>query len=113
MNSIALRLVLLALLVGWFPVASAQGAKGAASRGAAERAAVELKRGMTPDDVQKLLGKPWRTALSGTGGPDTGTLRWTYTGLATSAAAEQNLNIDFSAKAPGEWSVSGWGWSTY
>jgi len=120
MNSTAMRLVLFVLLVatllgttGWLSPASAQGAKGAGSRGAAERAAVELKRGMTLDEVQKLLGKPWRTALSGTAGADTGTLRWTYTGLATSAASEQNLNIDFSAKAAGDWSVSGWGWSTY
>jgi outer membrane protein assembly factor BamE (lipoprotein component of BamABCDE complex) len=120
MNSTAMRFLLFALLVaallgttGWFSPAAAQGARGTAgsSRGAAERAAVELRRGMSLDEVQQLLGKPARTALSGTA--DTGTLRWTYTALASNASSDRNLNIDFSAKAAEPWTVSGWGWSNY
>ena len=123
MNPAPLRFILLALLVaalattgGWFSLAGAEDARGAAgkSRGATERAAVELKRGMTLEEVQKLLGKPWRTTLSDSGfaeGP--GTLRWTYTGMSRAAASEPNLNIDFNARTAEQWTVSGWGWSSY
>ena len=112
-----MRFLLFALLVaaflgttGWFSPAGAQGAKSGAAAGRAERAAVDLKRGMTLEEVQQLLGKPGRSALSGS--TDTGTLRWTYTGLASNASSDRNLNIDFSSKAE-LWTVSGWGWSAY
>jgi len=120
------KLLLLALLVtalpgttGWLSHAVAQGMHSApgGSRAAAERAAVDLKYGMTPEEVQKLLGKPWRTTLSGNGGsgntPWQGTLRWTYTWNASSSAAERNLNIDFNGKTADQWNVSGWSWTGY
>ena len=116
-----MRLLLLALLVatlattGWFSLAAAQGVRASAngSRVAAERAAVDLKQGMSPDDVQQLLGKPWRTALTGGGAPSQGTLRWTYTWTPSSSTSERSLNIDFNAKAAEQWTVSGWSWSGY
>ena len=127
-SSTALKLIFVALLIaaiagllGWLSPAAAQGARAAlsASRVQAERAAVDLRQGMTPEEVQRLLGKPWRTALSTIGGaantPAQGTLRWTYTwiGSASSSSSERSLNIDFNPKAAEEWAVSGWNWSTY
>ena len=124
----AVKLILLVLLLaaiagvlGWFPTAGAQTARAvqSASRVQAERAAVALKQGMTPEEVQQLLGKPWRTALSSSGGgangTGQGTLRWTYTwiGSPTSSSSERSLNVDFSAKSTDQWAVSGWNWSTY
>jgi outer membrane protein assembly factor BamE (lipoprotein component of BamABCDE complex) len=115
-----MRLLLLAMLVavllagsGWFSHAGAQAkrAVAGASGTPAERAAVDLKQGMTLDEVQQLLGKPWRTAL--TSGGSSGTLRWTYTWPGSSSAADRNLNVDFAAKAPEQWTVSGWSWSSY
>ena len=122
-----IRIVLLALLlagvlalVGWVTPAGAQdtSALKRPSRTQAASASVELKQGMTPPEVQKLLGKPWRTALSGSDSaaetPPRGTLRWTYTwGGSTSSSSERMLNVDFNARAAGEWTVSGWNWSAY
>ena len=117
----AMRIALLALLIfaiagmlGWFSSAGAQGS----SRAQAERASVDLKQGMTPNEVRELLGKPWRTALSGSNGASSsspGTLRWTYTwvGTPTSSSSERTLNVDFNAKAAEEWAVSGWNWSAF
>ena len=117
-----MRLLLLAMLVavllaasGWFSHAHAQAkrAVAGASVAATERAAVDLKQGMSLEEVQQLLGKPWRTALSGSGPTGAqGTLRWTYTWSAA-AVSERNLNIDFAAKVPQQWIVTGWNWSTY
>jgi hypothetical protein len=127
-SPVALKVILLALLLaaiagmlGWFTPADAQSIRAApsASRVQAERAAVDLKQGMTTEEVQQLLGKPWRTELSTNGGAANtapqGTLRWTYTwiGSASSSSSERSLNIDFSAKAAEQWAVSGWSWSTY
>jgi outer membrane protein assembly factor BamE (lipoprotein component of BamABCDE complex) len=123
----ALKVVLLALLIaaiagmlGWLPTAGAQTARAApsASRVQAERAAVDLRQGMSGEEVQKLLGKPWRTALSGQSGtasaPGQGTLRWTYVwSNASSSSSERTLNIDFNASAAEQWTVSGWNWSAY
>jgi hypothetical protein len=85
------------------------------SRAQAERNAVDLKQGMTPDEVRELLGKPRRTALRGSGGSGSGSLQWTYvwSGPASSSSSERSLNIDFAAKAADQWSVNGWGWSNY
>jgi hypothetical protein len=66
-----------------------------------------------------LLGKPWRTALSGNGvaagnGAGTGTLRWTYTWIgSSSSSSERILHVDFTGKTEERWSVSGWNWSAY
>ena len=114
-----MRFLLLAMLVavllaasGWFSHASAQAKRaGPGASAVAERAAVELRQGMTLEEVQQLLGKPWRTALANNGA--SGTLRWTYTWPRSTETGERNLNIDFGAKSPHQWSVSGWNWSTY
>jgi hypothetical protein len=105
---------------GWHSSATAQarsasGGSVARAERAAERAAVDLKQGMTLDEVRQLLGKPRRTALKGNGTPGLGTLNWTYTwnGGDASSSSERSLVIEFAAKAPDEWTVSGWGWSIY
>lgn len=126
MKKLLAKIVLLALLsggllatTGWSSLAGAQRTSAApgGSRAAAERAAVELKQGMTSGEVQQLLGKPWRTALTENGGsagaPWQGTLRWTYAWKTSSSASESNLNVDFNAKAAEQWTVSGWSWSSY
>ena len=113
-----MRFLLFALLVaaflgttGWFSLATAQGTRTVSSRATAERAAVDLTQGMTSEEVQQLLGKPWRTAL--TSGGSSGSLRWTYTWGGAASGAERNLNVDFVAKVPQQWTVSGWSWTTY
>ena len=125
MTASALRLLLLMLLLatliaiaGWPSHTLAQGARSSGpSRAAGERAAVDLRQGMTPDEVQTLLGKPWRTALSGNAGAGNGaggqTLRWTYAWKSSTSSMERLLNVDFTAKAVEQWSVSGWNWSAY
>jgi hypothetical protein len=124
-NHVAMRYLLLTLLAaallamaGSFSPAGAQAkrAVAGASGGATERAAVDLKQGMSLEEVQQLLGKPWRTALTSnaaSGASSQGTLRWTYTWIGSASTTERNLNIDFAAKAPEQWTVSGWNWSTY
>jgi hypothetical protein len=74
-----------------------------------ERNAVDLKQGMTVGEVQKLLGKPQRTALRSNG------LQWTYvwSGAGMSSSSERTLSVDFSAKAADQWLVNGWGWNGY
>ncbi|TMH46701.1 MAG: hypothetical protein E6H54_01715 [Betaproteobacteria bacterium] len=120
-----MRFLLPAMLVaallaatGGFSLAVAQGARAVAgaSRAAPERAAVDLKQGMTLEEVRELLGKPWRTAMTSagsSGAPSQGTLRWTYTWAASASASDRNLNIDFTAKAPEQWTVGSWSWSSY
>jgi len=91
--------------------ASAQAAAPAATpkRVQSERNAVDLKQGMTIGEVQKLLGKPQRTALRSNG------LQWTYVwnGTSVSSSSERTLSVDFSAKAADQWLVNGWGWNGY
>jgi len=81
----------------------------------AEHAAVDLKQGMTSEEVQKLLGQPRRTALKSDGGfpnrPSQGTLQWTYSW--TSSSAQGNLRIEFAAKAADQWYVNSWEWASY
>jgi hypothetical protein len=82
----------------------------------AERNAVDLKQGMSADEVQKLLGKPRRTALKNTGSassqPWQGTLHWTYS-WGGALAAEGNLQVVFAAKEPEKWYVDSWQWGSY
>ena len=117
------RLTTLALLAAllpwllWISPASAQPTRPAAtlSLAQAERNAVELKQGMSVEDVQKLLGKPRRTALKNSGSsantPWQGTLHWSYTWSGTSSQA--SLNVEFAAKTPEAWYVNSWEWGTY
>lgn len=78
-----------------------------------ERVAVDLRQGMSAEDVQKLLGQPRRTALKNTSGSSNassqGSLQWTYSW----AGSQGNLRIDFVAKAPDQWYVNNWEWTTY
>ena len=96
----------------WLAPASAQapGAVATPGRAQAERNAVDLKQGMTLDEVQQLLGKPRRTALRGTA------LQWTYVwngSSASSSSSERSLSVEFAAKAADLWYVNGWGWANY
>jgi hypothetical protein len=81
----------------------------------AERMAADLKQGMSLEDVQKLLGKPRRTALKSNGAstssPWQGTLQWSYTW--TGSSSQANLHVQFSAKAPEQWYVNSWEWASY
>ena len=79
----------------WLVPASAEGsAPGAApSRAQAERNAVDLKQGMTPDEVQLLLGKPRRTALRGNGGSPSSPSRGARTARALEAATLHTVAI--------------------
>ena len=113
---LVLALALLPSLL-WVSPASAQAFHPAAalSLAQAERVAVDLKQGMSAEEVQKLLGKPQRTSLKNDGGfpntPSQGTLQWTYSW--TSSSAQGNLRIEFAAKTPDQWYVSSWDWATY
>jgi hypothetical protein len=98
--------------------ATAQSSRSAAipSVAQSERNAVDLKQGMTLEEVQKLLGKPRRTALRSEGNasnpPAQGNLQWTYVWTGASSQAS-TLNVQFAAKKPEEWYVSSWDWTTY
>lgn len=113
-------LVLLAALLSALPLASSSGAQASQpasslSLAQAERMASDLKQGMSAEDVQKLLGKPRRTALKNDGGcpntPSQGTLQWTYTW--PSASGQGSLRVEFAAKSPEQWYVNSWEWVTY
>jgi hypothetical protein len=101
----------------WFSPAGAQVLHPVAvlSLPQAERVAVDLKQGMSPEEVEKLLGRPQRTALKGNSGfpnaPSQGILQWTYSW--TGSSAPGNLRIEFVAKTPDQWYVNGWEWGTY
>jgi hypothetical protein len=83
----------------------------------AEKLAVELRQGMTLEEVEKLLGKPKRTALRTEGyttKPETsqGTLQWTYT-WPNPSGTDHNLQVVFVSKSPGRWTVDSWDWTGY
>lgn len=81
----------------------------------AERNAVELKQGMTQQQVRELLGTPRRTAMKSSGPADASSqLQWIYVWPATPASAsERSLSIEFAAKSAEQWTVNSWGWSIY
>ena len=118
MKSSTCRMVLAALTasLAWTAPALAEPGTPVKNAGFAqtERNSVGLKQGMSADEVQKLLGKPRRTTLKSGGfapdGVSQGTLQWTYAGADSS---QGNLHVDFAAKAPAEWHVTGWDWATY
>ena len=95
------------------PCAHAQGSRASASRSLlqAERVAIELKQGMTLEEVEKLLGKPNRTALRNPGNTQ-GTLHWTYS-WSDASASKRYLQVAFGAKAPEQWTVNSWDWTDY
>lgn len=77
-----------------------------------ETAAVELRQGMTAEDVQKLLGKPRRTSLRGDPGPGSqGTLKWSYSW--SGGTGPSNLNVEFVSTGAEAWSVRSWEWAAY
>jgi len=119
MTRLAALLFLAALpSLAWSPCTAAQASRPAAplSAAQAERNAVELKQGMSLEEVQTLLGKPRRTALkanaSSTAAPGQGTLQWTYSWPGASSS-QGSLNVVFGAAAPEKWVVNSWEWSSY
>jgi hypothetical protein len=108
---------LLPSLAGTSP-AAAQVSRPAATLSAAqaERNSVDLRQGMSAEDVQALLGKPRRTALKTSGSSATapwqGTLQWTYSWQGASSS-QGSLHVVFGATAPEKWSVNSWEWSSY
>jgi len=105
-------LIALAVLAPWTLPAGAQASRPTANAGLAraERNAIELKQGMSAEDVEKLLGKPRRTALK-SNGSSPGTLQWTY---AWADSSQSSLRVEFAAtKTPAEWSVTSWDWANY
>lgn len=84
----------------------------------AERRSVELKPGMTLQQVQSLLGKPKRTALNTLSHESTpelwqSTLQWTYA-WPGSSRSDRTLEVVFgSNKAPERWLVQSWDWAGY
>ena len=104
--------------LAWISPAAAQASRPAAalSFAQAERNAVELRQGMSADEVQKLLGTPRRTALKTNGNlvttPWQGTLQWTYS-WPGAASSPGSLNVVFAAMAPEKWYVNSWEWSSY
>ena len=83
----------------------------------AERRAIDLKQGMTLEDVENLLGKPRRTALRAQGygssaDSSQGSLQWTYT-WANPSQSDRSLQVVFASKSPGQWFVSSWDWAGY
>ena len=105
--------VLILLLLSISPVvAQVARAPTTSSLAQAERMAVELKQGMPLVEVQKLLGKPRRTALrqNGSAPPSQGTLQWTYT---WGSSTQDSLQIEFAAKTAEDWYVSSWQWAGY
>jgi hypothetical protein len=88
---------------------------GAVSLAQFERQAVGLRQGMTPEEVEKLLGRPKRTALRNSGGgreSSQGNLEWTYA-WRNASDSERSLQVVFMNKTPDQWLVNTWGWSGY
>jgi hypothetical protein len=111
-----LFLAALSLSLAWSPRAAAQ-ASGPATLSAAqaERNAVDLRQGMSLEEVQRLLGKPRRTALktgSSAAAPGQGTLQWTYS-WPGAASSQGSLHVVFVATAADKWHVNSWDWSSY
>ena len=116
MRGLAAFLFLAALLLSpWVSPALAQASRPAkdVSLAQAERNAVDLKQGMSIEEVERLLGKPRRTALKGSSSQAKvqGTLQWTYTWPGSSS--QGSLQVEFAAKAPEAWYVEGWEWRNY
>lgn len=120
MRALSLKAFLAAVMCGLLLHTAGAAAQPAAPAKAtrlahAERLAIELRQGMTLVEVEKLLGKPRRTALkadaySGTADAARGTLLWTYA-WPGGPQLERTLQVTFLSSAPQLWRVSGWGWN--
>lgn len=103
---------------GWVGPATAQNPRpvAALSFAQAERKSIDLRQGMSVDEVQKLLGTPRRTALKSSGGfasaPSQGTLHWTYAWPGADSS-QASLSVVFAATGPEKWYVNSWEWSRY
>ncbi len=115
-SHLRLGAVALATLL-WVATAAAQspGIDQAMSLAQAERVAGDLKPGMSPTDVQNLLGLPRRTALKSDGDPAGKTVRrtlqWTYTWA--NSSIKGSLRVDFSSRAADDWYVNSWDWVNF
>jgi hypothetical protein len=111
-----LAAALMASPIGIGP-ATAQNARPAAalSFAQAERKSIDLRQGMSLEEVQRLLGTPRRTALKSSGGfasaSSQGTLHWTYAW--PGAVSQPSLSVVFAATGPEKWYVNSWEWSSY
>ena len=115
-----LFLAALPLSLAWSPAATAQTPRPVAALSAAqaERNSVSLRQGMSAEEVERLLGKPRRTALKAASGssattPWQGTLQWTYSWPGASSSSPGSLNVVFAATTPEKWLVNSWEWSSY
>jgi hypothetical protein len=113
-------LVLLTALAISLPFSSPANAEstrtdGTLSLAQGERMAADLKQGMSPDEVQKLFGKPSQTALksdaNATNVPSKGTLQWTY--VFVSSSDQRSLRVEFAAKSLEDWYVNSWDWTAH
>ena len=113
--------VLAAILMAsavWVGPATAQDSRPAAALSftQAERKSIDLRQGMSVEEVQTLLGAPRRTALKSNGGfasaPANGTLHWTYAWPGANPLQE-SLSVVFTATGPDKWYVTSWEWSRY
>ena len=99
----------------WAPPATAQNAApGAAlSFAQAERKSIDLRQGMSLEEVQRLMGAPRRTALKSSpfaSSPSQATLHWTYAWPGASSSPTI-LSVVFAASSPQKWHVDSWEWS--
>ncbi|HZR03416.1 MAG TPA: hypothetical protein VFA81_09620 [Burkholderiales bacterium] len=82
----------------------------------AERQSIELKQGMTSEQVEGLLGKPKRTALkqgfATSADASQGNLQWNYMWTDTSQR-DSTLQVVFARKPAGQWLVESWSWNAY
>ena len=115
--------ILLSSILACLVCNTALGAQPVPSRekltlGQAERLAVDLQQGMTLQQVERLLGKPKRTALktlsnySGPSGSSRDALQWTYA-WTSPTQSERILQVVFVGKSPEEWLVNSWDWGGY
>ena len=119
MPGLALRIItpILCCLLYGAPASAQPGPAKALRLPQAERLAVELRQGMTHQEVEKLLGRPRRTALKadGYGGSrdtSSGTLQWTYSWPGGQEPG-RTLQVTFASSAPERWLVSSWDWGGY
>jgi len=105
-----------ALSLGYAQPAPAQQARGdvVLSLAQAERSAADLRRGMSAEDVRRLLGKPKRTGLKDDGVPSAaslGALQWTY--VWNGSSGPSTLHVEFVSDSPEQWHVRAWEWAAY